>query len=121
MCVYLIYSEIPLSELNHDDGVKKLREKLKSCFAKNEVDTMYEIFVNFENLKKDETQSMTDYILAFDRIYERMKTLKMVLPDAVVACKMYSAGLSQSATDGSCFNSYFDSLINAEHFEARVL
>ena len=42
--------EIPLSELNHDDGVTKLREKL-NCFAKNEVDTMYEIFVIFENLK----------------------------------------------------------------------
>ncbi len=38
--------EVPLAELNSNDGVTKLKDKLKSSFATNEVDLSYEAFVN---------------------------------------------------------------------------
>ena len=89
--------EVPLAELNSNDGVTKLNDKLKSSFATNDVDLSYEAFVQLECLKRQPDQTISDYLLEFSRRYSKIERLGMKLPDSVVACKMlYNASLSQS-------------------------
>ena len=87
-----IAKEIPLSELNADDGVEKLLDKLRPLFGKNEVDSTFEVFISFQELERKTDQSVHDYILAFETVSQKLKNVGIDLPTSVLACKMlYSA------------------------------
>ena len=62
-----IAKEIPLSELNADDGVEKLLNKLRPLFGKNEADSTFEVFISFQELERKTDQSVNDYI-AFETV-----------------------------------------------------
>ena len=52
------------------------------------MDCAYEAYKNFEICVRREGMSITAYILEFKRLYEKAKTHKMELPDAILAYKL---------------------------------
>lgn len=80
--------EIPVTDLNEDNGMTKLLEKLDGLFLVEEKDRTYEAYSNFDKLARDSTVSMADFIIEFEQRYARMKKYKMELPDAVLAFKL---------------------------------
>ena len=80
--------EIPVDDLNKDDGMTTLIAKLDSMFLKEEKDQVYEAYSNFDRIKRDGGSSMADYIIEFEQRYSRIKKHKMELPDAVLAFKL---------------------------------
>ena len=80
--------EIPLAELNHENGVATLLAKLKDYFAKNCVDSEFEAYDKFHELTRGADQKMLDYLLAIETAYQRIERLEISLPEAVQACKL---------------------------------
>ena len=80
--------EIPTSVLNADDGVDKLIEKLDGVFLTEEHENSYVAYSSFENFKKEPDVNMCDFIIEFERRYNKTKKFKMVLPDPVLAFKL---------------------------------
>lgn len=84
-------------ELNVDDGLDKLIEKLDSVFMTDDVDLAYAAYSDFDSYKfvSSPEVSMNDFIIEFDRRYNLCKKHKMELPDAVLSFKLLdSANLS---------------------------
>ena len=68
---------------------------LDPVFQKNETDISYSIFTQFENFQRS-TQTMSEYIVEFERLYNLMKNKSMELPEAILAFKLLDkAGLER--------------------------
>lgn len=80
--------EITADDLNQDNGMKTLVEALDSVFLKEEKDRAYDAYTDFDNIKRENDVSMTDYIVHFEQRYNKMRKFDMVLPDAVLAFKL---------------------------------
>ena len=86
--------EIAAADLNVDGGMLILLTKLDSVFLKEEKDRQYEAYTEFDRIKRENGVSMVDYIIEFERRYNRLRKFKMELPDAVLAFKLLdTAGL----------------------------
>ncbi len=59
--------EIAVDDLNKDNGMDTLLVKLDSLFLKEEKDPAYEADLNFDQIKRDCSVPITDYIIDFDR------------------------------------------------------
>ena len=55
-----VAKQVPIGDLNHEDGVTRLLAKLEEYFAKDTVDSAYEAYVKFEELKRHPTSSTAD-------------------------------------------------------------
>ncbi|XP_034552315.1 uncharacterized protein LOC117821880 isoform X2 [Notolabrus celidotus] len=87
--------EIAAGDLNKDDGMTKLLTKLDSVFLKEEKDRQYEAYTDFDRITREKGAPMADYIVEFERRYNRLSKFNMQLPDAVLAFKLLdTAGLS---------------------------
>ena len=80
--------EIPTSVLNAEDGVDKLIEKLDDVFLTEEHENSYVAYSSFENFKKEPDVNMCDFIIEFERRYNKTKKFNMMLPDPVLAFKL---------------------------------
>ena len=80
--------EISSDKLNKDDGMEKLIEALDKVFLTDNNDNAYAAYSNFESCKKDPSMTMTDFIIEFERKYNRTKKFNMTLPDNVLAFKL---------------------------------
>lgn len=83
-----IAMEISADELDNDNGMDKLLEKLDGVFQLEEKDWAYEAYTQFDRLTKDGSVSMADYIIDYEQRYNRIKKYNMTLPDAVLAFKL---------------------------------
>lgn len=69
-------------------------QKLDTVYLKEEKDRQYDAYTEFDNIKRESNVTMLDYIVEFERTYNKMSKLKMKLPDAVLAFKLLdTAGL----------------------------
>lgn len=80
--------EIAAHDLNTDTGMDVLLTKLDSVFLKEERDRQYEVYTEFDRINRPSDMSMVDYIIAFERRYNKIHKFKMELPDAVLAFKL---------------------------------
>ena len=80
--------EIPADDLDKDNGMDTLLEKLDGVFQLEEKDRAYEAYSQFDRMTKDAAVSMADYIIDFEQRYNRIKKYDMKLPDAVLAFKL---------------------------------
>ena len=92
-----IAKETPLAELKSVDGMKILLEKFKKAFQREEIDIAFDDYVKFEQHKRDYNTSVAEHLINFDTIlYAKLLQHKMVVPDAILACKLlYSTGLDE--------------------------
>lgn len=88
--------ELDKAKLNDKDGMKFLLEALDKVFKRNEIDILYTQYSNFEKLERQKDQNISEYIVEFERQYNKMKSKAMALPEAVLAFKLLDkAGLDQ--------------------------
>ena len=78
--------EIKAGKLNDKDGMKVLLKTLDEVYKKDDVDIAYSVYTKFENFRRVDGMSMTDYIVEFERLYHLCKKHNMALPDAVLTC-----------------------------------
>ncbi|XP_062409954.1 uncharacterized protein LOC134100639 [Sardina pilchardus] len=64
--------EIAAADLNKDNGLTTLLHKLDTVFLKEEKDRQYDAYTEFDNIKRETNVSMLDYIIEFERIYNKM-------------------------------------------------
>ena len=80
--------EIPSGSLNADDGMTVLINTLDSVFLTDEHDNSYLAYTQFEQFRKLSDMCMNDYIIDFERLYNKTKKFNMELPDTVLAFKL---------------------------------
>ena len=81
-------ADIPVEDLNSNDGVKTLITKLESLYKKDEAQHAFNIYEDFESFQRPTDMNVVDYINEFDRLYSRLKEKKMELPDGVLAYRL---------------------------------
>jgi transposase InsO family protein len=87
--------EIEAKKLNENTGMKVLLDALDAVYKKDEIDLAYTVYSNFENFRRSEGQSMVEYIVVFERLYQLCKRHKMELPDTILSFKLLdNAGLT---------------------------
>ena len=90
-------SELTVSNLNVDTGLKLLLDKLDLTFKAEKVDYAYSANSNFNVFVKKEGLSMNDYILEFEHLYCKIAEHHMKLPDTILAFKLLDgAGLNEA-------------------------
>lgn len=86
--------EISADDLNKDDGMKTILDKLDSVFLKEEKDRQYDAYTEFDRITREHGIPMADYIIEFESKYNKLRNFGMTLPDAVLAFKLLdTAGL----------------------------
>ena len=86
-----VFSEITLTYLSAENGVDKLIEYMDKLFKKDELWEVYERFIQFEHYKKTDDVKMEDFVLKFEKLYNRIRQKNMILPPAVIALKLFDA------------------------------
>ena len=86
-----VFSEITLIYLSAENGVDKLIEYMDKLFKKDELWEVYERFIQFEHYKKTDDVKMEDFVLKFEKLYNRIRQKNMILPPAVIALKLFDA------------------------------
>ena len=84
------------AELNAADGFDKLLDKLDEHFKQDSIDECYNYYCSFTRFKRQSGQSITDFVVAFERHYSNMKMKgEMEMSDSLLACALLeSASLS---------------------------
>ena len=77
--------ELSMEELNTDNGVENILNKLGKIYKKDSVDTAYETFENFIKYTRDTDVSIATYISEFERRYSKAKEHGCELSSSVLA------------------------------------
>ena len=89
--------DMEITEMNHDKGVENLLKLLDEKFAKDATDNEYEKFKKFEQIRRKADQSITDYIVEFEKCYKGVKGSGQDVADRVLAFKLlYTANISEA-------------------------
>ena len=83
-----VFNEINPGDLKTDNGVEPLIAFSDSVFKKDELAEIYEYYVNFDRYRKDSSDIMENYILEFEKLYNKTKKFKMELPESVLAFEL---------------------------------
>ena len=75
-------------ELSTEDGVEVLLVKLRELYAKDKDQAMYEAYEKFETFRRDSTMNIRDFINEFERLNDKLKSYKIILPDPVIAYQL---------------------------------
>ena len=77
--------ELSIAEINSDDGVEKILDKLGNIYKKDTVDTAYEKFEEFVSYKRSAEVNINFYIQEFERRYLKAKEHGCELSSSVLA------------------------------------
>ena len=86
-----VFNEIAVTTLKEENGVETLITYLNTLFRKDELCEVYERYTTFDRYSKTDEVKMDDFILAFERLYNRIKQKEMALPQVVLAFKLLEA------------------------------
>jgi len=70
---------LKLETINADDGVDKLITYLDKLFRKDELSEVYERYILFDRFERSSQQPMDDFILEFEKRYNRIMQKEMKL------------------------------------------
>jgi hypothetical protein len=88
-------SELTVDEINGSGGMKMLFDKLDRVFEQDENWKCFNTYLAFENYRRSKECSIDEYLSEFDLRHHKLRECKVVLPDAVIACRLLkSCGLS---------------------------
>ena len=80
-----VFSELDISVLHADDGMKILIENLDKWYKKDELSSAYESWSNFYKFKRNEECSIEAYILEFLKRYKAVAKFKIEIPKCILA------------------------------------
>lgn len=81
--------EISAGDLENDNGMHTLLAKVDGVFLKGEKDRRYKACSHFDQITRDGSFSMEDYVI--EPRYNGMKKYNMTFPDAVLEFKLFAA------------------------------
>ena len=81
-------SELTVSELKSDTGIDNLLLKLDRVFLQDKNWRCFNNYLAFENYQRQPETSIDQYLSEFDRRHYKLKESDVVLPDAVIACRL---------------------------------
>ena len=89
--------EIDLEKLASDDGVKNLVAALDELYLVDETCSAYEAYEAFEKFVRPSEMTISDYIIHFERLYNKAKSHSMEIHEGVLAYRLLnSANLSEN-------------------------
>ena len=92
-----IVLELDIEVMNNDDGVEKVLEQLDKLYLKDKMQLSYQAYDAFEKFKRPEDMAIADFVVEFERLYNKAKAHDMVLPDGILAYKfLNNANISES-------------------------
>ena len=83
-----ILNEIPIEDLNKEDGMKKYMDYMNKHFKKDDSVAIYEAYLNFEKCKKKRDEEISVFVLRYDKQSNIAKKKKVTYPDLVLALKL---------------------------------
>ena len=81
-------SEVTAAELNVENGLNLMLEKLDKVFQEDTIDEAYNVYSSFTNLSKREDMSINEYIIEFKQLNNKMIPHQMKLPNTVLTFKL---------------------------------
>ncbi len=91
-----VFEEVSIEELNGEDGLGTLIAFLDRHLGTDELEDSLQKFEDFEDYKRNENETIDQYIGNFEQKYARVKAKNLVLPDPILAFKLLKrAGLSK--------------------------
>ena len=78
-------------EIGDDDGLKTIMTKLDSIFLKEKNTRAFLAFKEFYDYKRNSGDDFADFIIQFEKFYNKIKKFDMNLPDAVQAYFLLNA------------------------------
>ena len=81
-------SKLTVTDLNVDDGLENLLEKLDSTFKMEKTQESYNVYKDFNKFQQLEDVSINDYILEFEHLNDRMIQFDLKLPDNIICLKL---------------------------------
>lgn len=81
-------SALTKEELNEEDGLNKLVNKLKELYGITEDQAMFNAYEKFETFHRSKTMSIGDYVNEFEQLNQKLKSFKIELPTAVLAYQL---------------------------------
>lgn len=89
--------EMDIDKLSSEDGVNELLKTLDVLYLKDECTLAYEAYDLFEKFIRPEDMNMIEYIIQFERLYNKAKSFKMEIHDGVLAYRLLNnANLSDT-------------------------
>ena len=90
-------SELEVEQINNKDGIKNIVAKLDKLYLKDETQSAYEAYDNFERFKCPSDMSISDYINEFERLLNKTKQYGTTMSTDVLAYRLLkSANLSET-------------------------
>ena len=86
-------SELTAAELNVENGLNFLLEKLNKVFQEETKDEAYNVYSSFINLSKRDGISINEYIIEFEHLNNRMIQHQMKLPNTVLTLNCWMVQL----------------------------
>ena len=87
--------EMDPDELNVDNGLDLLYEKLDGLFKEDRNQATLNAYEKFERYKRQPEMNISDFRVEFDRLVQQLKSYKIELPEAVLSYRaLKSANLS---------------------------
>ena len=80
-----VLAEVPVSDINSTNGIKKIFECLDKFFKKDETKSAYTAFDEFIKFRRNSKSSLKDYLIDFNLKYHKIENFDMKLPDGVLA------------------------------------
>ena len=80
-----VSSQIPVSDLESDDGLKVLLEKLDNLFLPDKGRRQFMAFNELYNMRRSPDMRVIDFVSEFEHLYFKFGVEGMTLPDSVVA------------------------------------
>ena len=86
-----LFNDISLADLNIDGGVNTFKTFMDGLFKKDDLTETYERYVEFDRFVRVSTQSIDEFIMEFDKLYNRAAKRDIKLPEVVKAFKLLEA------------------------------
>ena len=83
-----VFNELSLENLRKQDGVKTLITFMGNLFKKNALSEAYESYTQFDRFSRPPEMTMKNFIIEFEKYYNRAKKFGMALPEVVLAFKL---------------------------------
>ena len=83
-----VFEQVQIDDLKSKDGLNVLLNFLDQHLAKNDLTDSLETFEDFDDFRRSQGQSITEYIAVFDSKYKKIEKKNMTLPSENLAFKL---------------------------------